>query len=467
MKNRKLIALVMPMLLILSLLAGCGDASAPVQTAAMAPAAPEATAGTDAASPAETAAAGEESAFPAVPDLGGMTSNEWLISREDKKPLGGVVASHFDSRADVYKGLDQVDHEDTNVVIAWLSASLGSDFFTEREKSAKAVCDKYGYKFINYDANFDLTTQIEQLENVLTQDIDFLMINATDIDALSIYYKQAAEMGIPVFCTGPSSAKDEYNIVTTVLSGSWKTGFVVGEYCAEQTYGQYPGGINVGFLVAQMGDSDSESRSCGFVAGYLSKAAELAGQPYGDMYDAGVIGYNTWIECRDKGSAAIPGVINCVGYVTTGGIDPATAQPAAAELLTAHPEMDLVLCETGSFGTGIVNECIQAGVVPGKDILIAYAADGEGYVLDLVKTGEIMCSGTNLPYPCGEDVVELIHSIISDGFDANDIPANSYVPTYVVTPDNVDEVYTKGDVFCKSLEPWSILTTDEYNAQYE
>jgi ABC-type sugar transport system substrate-binding protein len=386
MKNRKLIALIMSILLILSLFAGCGGTTSPTQTAAPAPVESEAPMGTEAPAPAQTETAVVTSAFPAVPDLGGMTSNEWLVSRDDKKPLGGVVSSHFDSRADIYKGLDQVDHEDNDVVIAWLSASLGSDFFTEREKSAKAVCDKYGYKFINYDANFDLTTQIEQLENVLTQDIDFLMINAIDIDALSIYYKQAAEM---------------------------------------------------------------------------------AGQPYDDIYDAGVIGYNTWIECRDKGSAVIPGIINCVGYVTTGGIDPATAQPAAAELLTAHPEMDLVLCESGSFGTGIVNECIQAGVVPGKDILIAYAADGEGYVLDLVKTGEVMCSGTNLPYPCGEDVVELIHSIISEGFDANDIPANSYVPTYVVTPDNVDEVYTKGDVFCKSLEPWSILTTDEYNAQFK
>lgn len=468
MKNRRFLALVMIMLLTFTLLAGCGDNSTPTETqsptsnSAAEPAVMPENEKTD-----ETEETEETDIFPEVPDLDGMTSNEWLVSREDKKPLGGVVANHFESRADVYKGLDQVDHDDDDVVIAWLSASLGSDFFTEREKSAKAVCDKYGYKFINFDANFDLTTQIEQLENVLTQDIDFLMINATDIDALSIYYKQAAEMGIPVFCTGPSSAKDEYNIVTTVLSGSWKTGFVVGEYCAEQTWGKYPDGIRVGFLIAQMGDSDSESRSCGFIAGYLSKAAELAGAPYSDVYDAGVIGYNTWVECRDRGSAVIDGVINCVGYVTTGGIDPATAQPAAAELLTAHPDMDLVLCETGSFGTGIVNECIQAGVVPGEDILIAYAADGEGYVLDLVKTGEVMCSGTNLPYPCGEDVVELIHSIISEGFDANDIPANSYVPTYVVTPDNVDEVYTPGDVFCKSLEPWSILTTEEYNAQYE
>ena len=467
MKTSKILALVMAVMLAFGLFAGCGggssDTPAPAQSAAPA----DTSAPADTTAPAETGGETAGVTFPAVPDLGGMSANEWLITREDKKPLGGVVASHFESRADVYKGLDQVDYDDDEVVIGWLSASLGSDFFTERERSAQEACDKYGYKFVNFDANFDLTTQIEQIENILTQDIDFLMINATDIDALSIYYKQAAEMGIPVFCTGPSSAKDDYNIITTVLSGSWKSGFVVGEYVAEQTFGQYPDGLNVGFLVAQMGDADSESRSCGLICGYLSKAAEMAGQPYADEFEAGVIGYNTWIECRDKGSASIPGIINCVGYVTTGGIDPATAQPKAAELLTAHPEMDFVLCETSSFGTGIVNECIQAGMIPGKDILIAYAADGTGFICDLVKSGEVMCTGTNVPYPCGEGVIELIHSILAEGYDANDLPANSYTPTYVVTPDNVDQVYTQGDKFAAQLEPWKILTTDEYNAQYE
>jgi len=346
-----------------------------------------------------------------------------------------------------------------------MSASLGSDFFVEREKSAKAVCDKYGYEFINYDANFDLTNQTEQLENVTAMEgVDFIMINATDIDALSIYYKQFAEAGIPVFCTGPSSAKDEYNIVTTVLSGSWYTGYEVGRYCAEQLWGKYPDGIKIGFLIAQAGDADSESRSCGLISGYLDKYAELAGTPYNDKWEAGVIGYQTWVQVRDKGSAAIDGIINCLGYVATGGIDPATAAPAAAELLIAHPDMDLVLCETAAFGSSIINEAVQAGYTPGEDIQVVYGSNGEGFVCDYIKNGQVLCMGTNLPYPCGEDVVELIHKIISENFDANDIPANSYTPTYVINKDNVDQVYKEGDVYAASLEPWSIQTTDEYNA---
>ena len=462
MKSVKAIAIILAIVMVFGVFAGCGSTASDTPVAPSSAPSSDAPANSGSDSPDDSASG---VTIPAVPDLGGMSSNEWLITREDKKPLGGVISTHLNSRADVYKGLDQVDPNDDHVTIGWLSASLGAIFFTERERSAKEACDKYGYEFINFDANFDLTTQTEQLENILTMDIDFLMINATDIDALSVYYKQAADMGIPVFCTGPSSAKDEYNIVTTVLAGSWQNGFVVGEYCAEEFF-ETGKPVNVGFLIAKMGDADSESRSCGFISGYLNKYAELAGQPYDSIYDAGVIGYNTWLDCRNNGKSEITGIINCVGYVTTGGIDPATAQPKAAELITAHPEMDLILCETSSFGTGIVNECIQAGMIPGQDVKIAYAADGAGFVLDLIKTGEVLCSGTNIPYPCGEDVVELIHSIINDGFDANDLPANSYTPTYVVTADNVDDVYTEGDAFARSLTPWKILTTEEYNAQY-
>ena len=169
------------------------------------------------------------------------------------------------------------------------------------------------------------------------------------------------------------------------------------------------------------------------------------------------------MELRDKGSASIDGILNMLGYVTTGGIDPSTAAPAAAELLTAYPTMDLVVCETGSFGTSIINETIQAGYKPGEDMYIIYCADGEGYVNDYIMTGEVLCQGTNLPYPCGEDVIELIHDIMN-GFDANDLPANSYTPTYVISKDNVEQVYTPGDKFAVSLEPWKIMTTEEYNA---
>ena len=133
MKKRNILALVLALSLVVGLLAGCGGDGGSGDNA-------PSTAPTESSGAPSTESGGEPSAdftpvaVPEVPDLGGMTANEWLVSRTDKKALGGVIPTHLESRADVYKGLDQVDLNDDHVVVGWLSASLGSDFFTERER---------------------------------------------------------------------------------------------------------------------------------------------------------------------------------------------------------------------------------------------------------------------------------------------------------------------------------------------
>ncbi len=405
----------------------------------------------------------EAAELPEVPDLDGMTSNEWLISQSDQIPLSGVVANHYDSRADVDKGLDGVDCSDGNVDIAWLAASQGTQFFTTMVSAVEERCEDYGYTVTVYDANFDVNEQQEQYENVLTTDPDFIVCNAVDINATADLYRQSVDAGIPVIVTGPTAAQDDYNVLTTILASSWAAGFGDGEYCAELWWGQYPEAIKVGAVIDKLGDADSESRPNGFIAGYLYKYAELAGQPYDSEYDAGVIAYNTWCECRDSGSASIDGIIDMVGYVTTENIATSEAQPACAELLTAHPDMDVAFVETDSFGLAMVTECYQQGVKPGEDIQIVYGADGTGELCEAIQGGDVVCIGTNLPYNNAYGAIDLIHDIVEEGYDAQDLPANTFQPTYAVTIDNVDEVWEDGQPYASPLEDLEILTTEEYN----
>ena len=409
-----------------------------------------------------TAMAEEYPAVPEVPDLGGLSSIDWLLEQEDKMPIAGLRATHFDSRADIAKGLEGVDPEDDNIVICWLGASAGTTFFTTMQESAKAKCEEYGYDFQLYDANFDLNKQQEQLETALSLDIDFLVCNACDIHATSDFYGKFAEKGVPVITCGPTAAKDDYNIVTNILAGSWYAGFADGEYVAEKLFGQYPEGLKWGTMIDKFGDADSESRPCGFIAGYLNKYAELTGQPYASQWDAAVIGYNMWVDARNNGSATIDGILDLVGYVTVNNIATSAAAPAAAELLTAHPDMDLVFVETDSHGLAMVTEMQQRGITPGQDMLVVYGADGTAELCKAVKDGEVLCIGTNPPYYCGEGIVNLIHDIIN-GFDAQDLLANSFTPTYAVTAENVDDVWNESQTYAAMADGWKVMTTDEYN----
>ncbi len=469
--KKHVIPVALTLLLTFALLAGCGSAAA-APTASAAPAATDAAvadtaAATDAAA-ADAAAATDAfapAAVPAVPDTKGMSSLDYLLSLDDKLPLGGLQPSHLDSREEIYKALDKLeDPGDGSFTIAWASASQGSSFFTEMVSSAKAKCDEYGWKFLNQSAEFDLGTQQTQIENFLTQDIDFLVVNAVEIDAEVEYYRQAVEKGIPVIIVGCTAAQEEYPIVTNIVSGSFEAGYSVGEYVAEKLWGQFPDGLNWGAVISRAGDADSNSRPCGFISGYLHKYAELAGTPYASKWDATVIGYNAWTQCRDQGSASIDGIINLVGYGAAGSTDAASAQPVAADLLTAHPEINLMFSETDSLCPGIYQECIQHERVPGKDILLCCGADGADYTLEKIKSGEYLAVGVNAPYYTGQGVVELIHRILTDSsFDANNLPATSYTPTYCVSAENVDDVWDGEAAFASMLE-WNLQTIDEYNA---
>ena len=459
MKARKIIALVLSLVMVAAMFAGCG---AKEETPA-APSTPSTPSAPSAPSAPSTPAEPAKLDIPAVPDLGGMTSLEWLLTREDKLSLGGIAPDHYESRADVYKGLDQVDPNDDEVVIGWIDISLGAPWFLEVVGSAKARAEEYGYKLLSYDSNFDLTTQTQQVENLMAQGIDFLVVDALDIDSMSIYFKQFAEMGIPVIAKGANPAKAEYNVVTTVISNCWESGFVNGVYAAEQTFGKFDEAAKFGTVTTGL-DGFGQSRTCGFICGYIYKFAELAGQPYDSKWDATVVGYNSYIELRDKGSCKVGDVINLVGYVTAGNVATSSAAPASAELLTAHPDLDIVQVETDSHGLAMVMEIQQMGLVPGEDILVCYASDGLNTICEAIEDGIVLSMGSNSPYPCGEDVIDLIHDIMN-GFDANNLPANTYVPTYCINTETLPQVWSGPEqTYTKMLGEFEFLNVDEYNA---
>ena len=455
-KRARLLALALAVLMVAALFAGCGD-SGSAATSTPATAAPASAAPASSAPSAQ--ATGEASASPAAEE----SSLDKLLSMEDKLPLGGLQPAHLESRADINKALPMTKTNADDITIGWASASQGSSFFTEMIRSAQEECDKFGYQ-LNYQvANFDVNAQMTQIDTFLTQQVDFLVVNAVDIDATVSYYQKAVDQGIPVIVVGPTGGQQDYPIVTTVLSGSFESGYVVGQYVAEKLYDEYNGKeLKVGFVISRAGDADSNSRPCGFVSGYLQKQAELNGKPYASKWDATIEGYTAWVKCRDSGSSKIDGILDLVGCNSAGGTDANSGQVAAGDLLTAHPDMDIIMSDTDSLSPGVLQEMTQHGMTPGEDMLVICGADAAKYTLDNIMDGKIFACGTNAPYYTGAGVVDIIHAIL-DGADYNDLPINSYTPTYCVNVDNISEYYDPSLEFAPMLD-WEIQTTDEYNA---
>jgi ribose transport system substrate-binding protein len=458
-KSKKILALVLAAMMLAALVTGCGGTAGTTAPSASASTAPAS------AAPASTApSAAPSSAAPAASSDNGEAALTKLLAMEDKLPLGGVIPSHLDSRASINKALPFQKDED-GITIGWCSASQGADFFTEMVKTAQDAAAKYGYKFEFQVANFDVNAQMTQIENYLTQNVDFLVVNAVDIDATAKYYQEAVDKGIPVIAVGPTGGKPEYPLICTVCESSFDAGYQVGLYAGEKLYDQYKDkALKIGFAIARAGDSDSNSKCSGFVSGYLFSHAKMAGKPYASKWDASLDGYNAWVACRDKGSFSIDGVIDLVGSVSAGSTDAGAFQPVTEDLLTAHPDMNMILSDCGTCQDGVLAAIAQHGLTAGKDILYVTGGEGEDYEMQRIKEGKIYAAASNPPLYTGAGVIDLIHKIVEEGYDANNLPATLYTPVYALTAENVDKYMVAGQKF-SAADPWEVINIDQYNAK--
>ena len=392
----------------------------------------------------------------------GEAALEALLSMKDNLSLSGIQPLTLESRAHIEKALPKEPKED--VTIGWAAASLGSTFFVNMISSAEETAKKFGYTLFYENANFNVQTQSTHVETFVTKKVDVIVLNAVHIDSSLQDIKRAVAAGIPVIVTGPTSTPEDFPVVTTVLSGSYAPGFQIGEYIAENFYkkGEV---LEVGMALSQVGmAADTESRANGFIGGFLHKSREMAGNPYPTKYDAMLEGYYHWIEFRDKGKLDLSEKgIKLVGYGNGGSPDPQGGQKASSDLLTAHPQMDILFVETDPMFPGVEAEIKSHNKVPGKDLIVACAADGTRQAMDAIKDGRLFATGYNSPILNGVSIITLIHDIFSGSFDANNLPANSFTPAAIITRDNVDDFYDPNSDMAKAF-PFKFQTIDEYNA---
>lgn len=72
------------------------------------------------------------------------------------------------------------------------------EYYVDLENSFKSYGAEKGYNIQLMDADADATTQISQIEDFITQGVDVILLSATDPDALAPSVEEATKKGIPV-----------------------------------------------------------------------------------------------------------------------------------------------------------------------------------------------------------------------------------------------------------------------------
>lgn len=110
-------------------------------------------------------------------------------------------------------------------------STLNNPFFVTLKEGAEAKAAEAGVELIVLDSQNDAAKELSNMEDLLTQGVDFVLINPTDSDAVVNAIKAANKAGVPVITLDRGANAGD--VVTHVASDNVAGGVMAGEYIVE------------------------------------------------------------------------------------------------------------------------------------------------------------------------------------------------------------------------------------------
>ena len=358
--------------------------------------------------------------------------------------LSGIVDPSMPDRKDIDKAWPKKPADAKKIRIGWTEINQVSDWFIGVRISAEAEAKKYGYELSFLIADDDANNQSQHIDTFITQGVDVIVVDPVNASAPVRDIERAVAAGIPVICS--SAVPEDSPILTTLTANPFMNGFEAGKYIVSK-FGKDQQ-IVATMIAGVMGSSSTESRLAGVMGGiYYARRAEM-GNPYKQVEDAWLDGFNFFEAVKRAGKgedASINFVLRGYGigkWSVEGGL------AAGEDLCTANPDMNLMIAENDFMAAGAVKALKDAGMM--DKVVVAAAADGTVEGMELIKDGDMICTGFNSGYEQGAFVIDFIKAIFEEGKDPGNLPLGSYFSAGIITKDNVDQYYVEGEKFFKS-----------------
>lgn len=259
-------------------------------------------------------------------------------------------------------------------------------------ESMEDTAKEMGVNYIYTDANDDMATHVANIEDMLEKNLDYLVVAPMEDTGLESVLKKAADKGVPVILTGRTTT-GEY--VTTVYSDqAWE-----GERCAELI-----GNVKADAKVVELRGIEGTSSVAGREKGFR----KIMGEKYPEME---IIAQQTANFSREEGMDVMTNIIQSKGA----------------------DSIDAVYCHNDEMALGAVQAIKDAGLQPGKDILVV-GIDGQKEAWEAVKKGEMLGTVQCSPKH-GPTVFEVIQKLMKGEKPEKE----TIVKDEVITAENVDK----------------------------
>ena len=275
-------------------------------------------------------------------------------------------------------------------------------------KEAKAM----GAQVVTADANNQMLKQISDVEDMLSQNIDVLVMDPKDAKGLVGATKEAAADHVPVIIVD-SSIDPSAPVLTTIQSDNAENGRLIGDWLVSKVKDR---DLNIALLSGDQGNVVGEARRDGVISG-IAEA-----------------------QLRQIGHAKITIVgQGWGGWTQEGGVK------AMEDLLTAHPDINAVLAENDSMALGALRAIHDAGKSD-KNILVFAAADGQKQAVKLIEDGKYGATGLNDPAVIGKMAADLAVKV-ANGHTPPGLAKITFTPPVAITKANAAQYYKPDALF--------------------
>ena len=274
------------------------------------------------------------------------------------------------------------------IVLGMTLYSLKNEFTVRLANAATAKAEELGAEIKIYDGNYDPSTQISQIETMISDGVDGIILNPQDIQALAVGVDKAVEAGIPVVG------------VNTRVESDKLTSYVGSEDV-------YAGELEMQYIVDLIGDTGNI------------------------VIIEGPLGQSAQIERRQ-------GIQNVLDkYPNINVLAEKTANWSRSEAMTimenwlqAFDQIDAVVAENDEMALG-ARQAIEA---KGLDVP-AIGVDGITDALNAVEKGSMVASVFQDGAGQGSEAVEVLIKHIN----GEEVKPEYWIDFELVTKDNVEE----------------------------
>ncbi len=270
-------------------------------------------------------------------------------------------------------------------------ADQKSLFYIAAADGMKKAAEDAGVNLVLLSADNSSTQQVNQVNDLITQQVDALIFIAQDATAAAAGVKAANNADIPVIAVDQKPESGDGKLATYIATDSVKA---ADELCT--------------WVFEKMGGSGE----IGILQGVLGSTAELQRS-----------------EGCQKAIDATPGIT--VVAKESANWDETEGYKAAQNMLQANPNIKAIIGESDAMGLGAAKAAQDAGV----DI-ITVGIDGFPTMITAIKEGLTDATQAQIPYKMGQFAVADSLKVLN----GETVPELQYQDTVLVTSENVNTV---------------------------